>query len=66
MSKKSNQMKQDVVAAMRQAGIRPEIIYAYEMTGFLVNEDSYKKLSASEKREYDNAFDEYVAKHGEG
>lgn len=62
MGRKSNTMKRDVCAAMRAAGIRPEVIYAYEQTGPLVDEASYKKLSPRDRREYDAAFDEYVAK----
>ena len=50
-----------MIAAMRAAGIRPELIYAYERTGLLLSEEGYKSLSAADKAEYDAAIDEYFA-----
>lgn len=64
MTSRSRKVKEDVVAAMRTAGVRPEIIYAYERTGFLLNETGYRSLSAADKAEYDAAIDEYLAKNG--
>lgn len=64
MTSRSKNVKRDMVAAMRSAGIRPEIIYAYEKTGFLLNEAGYKNLAPKDKAEYDAAIDEYEAKHG--
>jgi hypothetical protein len=63
MTNRSKKVMRDVVAAMRRAGIRPEIIYAYERTGFILNEVSYKALSPEDKAEYDGAIDEYLAKN---
>ena len=65
MKKKSKNIQKDMIAAMRAAGIRPELIYAYEKTGFLLSEDGYKALSQEDKAEYDAAIDEYFAKNGE-
>lgn len=62
MAPTSKITKADVVARMRFAGIRPAVIYAYERTGLLVDEASYKKLSPHDRREYDAAFDEYEAR----
>jgi hypothetical protein len=59
----SNQMKKDMLAVMRAAGIRPELVYAYERTGLLLLESGYKALSPQEKAEYDEAIDEYFAKN---
>ena len=56
---KIQDVKQEVLAAMREAGIRPEVIYAYEKTGFLLTEEGYKSLSPQDRAEYDAAFDEY-------
>jgi len=59
----SSQMTKDMLAAMRAAGIRPEIVYAYERTGLLLLEAGYNSLSSQEKAEYDGAIDEYFAQH---
>jgi hypothetical protein len=59
---KSKRFKKDMLAAMRAAIIPPQIIYAYERTGFLLSEERYKNLSPVEKAEYDAAIDEYFAK----
>ncbi len=59
----SNRMKNDMLAAMRAAGIRPEIMYAYERTGLLLLEAGYEALSPKDKAEYDGAIDEYFAKN---
>ena len=61
MSSRSKKVMRDVVAAMRSAGIRPELIYAYERTGLLLDEAGYKNLSPEDKAEYDAAIDEYLA-----
>lgn len=55
-------MKQSILATMRTAGIRPEIIYAYERTGFLLDEAGYNSLSPADLAEYDGAIDEYLMK----
>jgi hypothetical protein len=52
-----------MVAAMRAAGIPPHLIYAYERTGLLLMEESYKNLSPEDKAEYDAAIDEYFAEN---
>jgi DNA-binding Lrp family transcriptional regulator len=64
MISRSKKVMGDVIAAMRSAGIRPEVIYAYERTGFLVDEEGYKKLSAEDRADYDAAIDEYLTKNG--
>lgn len=66
MKNKSKDMRANIIAAMRAAGIRPEVVYAYERTGLLLDEAGYKNLSANDKREYDAAFDEYAAKEKSG
>jgi hypothetical protein len=59
---RSKKIKRDVIAAMRAASIPPQLIYAYERTGFLLLEEGYKNLTPEEKAEYDAAIDEYFAK----
>ena len=62
MKNKSKRIKQDMLAAMRVAGISPQLIYAYERTGFLLSEEGYKGLSPEDKAEYDAAIADYYAK----
>ncbi|WP_428667622.1 hypothetical protein [Reyranella sp.] len=60
---RSKKIKRDMVALMRSVGISPELIYAYERTGFLLDEAGYKNLSADDRAEYDAAIDEYRAQN---
>ncbi len=62
MKSRSKKIKRDVIAAMRAASIPPQLIYAYEQTGFLLLEEGYKSLSPEDKAEYDAAIAEYFAK----
>lgn len=64
MTPRSKKMIRDMVAAMRSAGIRPEIIYAYEQTGILVDEAGYRRLSPEDKAAYDAAIDAHRAGSG--
>lgn len=61
MNSSSMKVKRGVLAAMRRAGIRPELVHAYERTGLLLLEEGYKNLSASDKAAYDAAIDEYFS-----
>ena len=61
MKSRSKKIKQDMIAAMRAAGIRPQLIYAYERTGFLLSKEGYQSLSPEDKAEYDAAIAEYFA-----
>ena len=60
MKSRSKKVKRGILAAMRAAGIRPELVHAYERTGLLLLEEGYKNLSASDKAAYDAAIDEYL------
>jgi hypothetical protein len=60
---KSKRIKQEILAAMRAASIPPQLIYAYERTGFLLLEEGYKNLAREDKAEYDAAIAEYFAKN---
>jgi hypothetical protein len=60
---KSKRIKQDMLAAMRSAGIPPQLIYAYDRTGFLLSKEGYKTLSPEDKAEYDAAIADYYAKN---
>ena len=63
MKSRSKKIKRDVIAAMRAADMPPQLIYAYERTGFLLSQEGYKSLSPEDKAEYDAAIDEYFAKN---
>jgi len=54
-------MKRQTLEAMRAAGTRPELIFAYERTGFVVNREGYRQMSRADRAEYDAAIDEYFA-----
>lgn len=57
-------VKRVTLQAMRQANIRPELIYVYIKTGRLVADMS--RLSTSEANEYTDAIDEFLGQVGEG
>ena len=56
-----------MVDLMKQAGIDPALIYAYEKTGRIVTEENKNKLTDAELAEWDEAVDEYrwLAEEGE-
>jgi hypothetical protein len=60
---RSTKIKQDVIAAMRAADIPPQLVYAYERTGFLLSKEGYQSLSPEDKAEYDASIAEYYAKN---
>jgi hypothetical protein len=49
--------------AMKQAGIDPALIYAYEKTGRLITEDNQHLLSDADLAEWNAAIEEYEMKH---
>jgi hypothetical protein len=51
------------VEAMKEAGIDPAIIYAYEKTGRLITEDNQHLLSDADLDEWEDAIEEYEAEH---
>lgn len=59
---KSKKVQRDIIQLMRSTGVRPELIYAYEQTGILADEEGYKKLSAADRADYDRAIDAYLAR----
>jgi hypothetical protein len=48
-----------IVKAMADAGIRPELIYAYRKTGLLVSDENYGKLSPEDREAWEAAIEEY-------
>jgi hypothetical protein len=57
------QLEHLTVQAMKQAGIDPAIIYAYEKTGRIVTEDNQHLLSQADLDEWQAAIEEYESKH---
>ena len=51
------------VEAMRAAGVRPELIYAYERTGLIVTRENRKLMSAADLDEWEDAIAEYRERH---
>jgi hypothetical protein len=56
------QVEHLTVQAMKEAGIDPALIYAYEQTGRLVSEDNRRLLSDADLAEWDAAIEEYEVK----
>lgn len=52
------------VEAMKKAGVEPALIYAYEETGMMVNEDNERRVPDVDLAEWEEAIDEYEFKTG--
>jgi hypothetical protein len=57
-------MDQHLLEAMHKAGVRPEMIYAYQKTGRIVTAENRKKLTKAELKEWTDAVDEWHRRHG--
>lgn len=58
-------LEHETVQAMKEAGIRPAIIYAYEKTGRLVTEDNKSMIPDNALAEWNAAVEEYYELHGD-
>lgn len=54
-------VEHEIVQAMKQAGLDPAMIYAFEKTGLLVTEQNEHLLSEKDLDEWGSAIDEYEA-----
>ena len=54
-------LEDETLKAMLAAGTPPHFVYAYQKTGFIVDEAGYKSMSPEDRAEYDAAIDEYFA-----
>ncbi|NLS91390.1 MAG: hypothetical protein GXX96_04295 [Planctomycetaceae bacterium] len=54
-------VEHEIVQAMKQAGLDPAMIYAFEKTGLLVTEENEHLLSEADLAEWEAAIDEYAA-----
>ncbi len=55
-----------MVQAMKQAGIDPAIIFAFEQSGLLITQENQHLISDRDRAEWEAAALEYRAKHGDG
>lgn len=58
------EIKADVVQAMKKAGIDLAFIYAYEKTGVLLMEDNRHLMPTADVEAFEDALDEYDALYG--
>jgi hypothetical protein len=58
-----DKLREGTVEVLKKAGLRPELLYAYEKTGLIVaSEHIYNhRLSPEDRADYDAAIDEYFA-----
>jgi hypothetical protein len=54
-------LRAHTLEAMRAAGIPLHLIFAYAKTGFMVNEQGYKRMRPEDRAEYEAAIEEYFA-----
>lgn len=54
-----------MVEGMKQAGLDPAVIYAFEKTGLLVTEANEHLIADKDRAEWEAAVLEYRAKHGD-
>jgi len=62
----ANKLDKDIFAAMRSAGTRPEIVYAFKKTGMLLLDGLKPTYPAYAVAEWDAAIDEYFAMEVDG
>jgi len=56
-------LRASTAEAMRAAGIRPALVYAYERTGLIVTRENRKLMSAADIDEWEDAIAEYGEQH---
>ena len=54
-----DKLRDDTANAMRAAGIRPALIYAYEETGLIVTQENRQLIPETDLREFDDKVREY-------
>ena len=59
-------IRASTIDAMRAAGIRPALIYAYERTGLIVTRENRALMSAADLDEWEDAIAEYEEQHAGG
>jgi hypothetical protein len=61
----ADELGQEMVKAMKRAGVSPQIIYAYEKCEFLVTESNRHLIDAEQMAEWEAAIDEYFELYGD-
>src|ERR1700676_1790330 len=56
-----DEIQRAMTEAMGEAGIRPEIIFAFQKTGLLLTEESESRARPEDRAAFDAAIDEYFA-----
>ena len=56
-------MTRETVEKMRQVGVHPSVIYAFEQTGLLVTEENKPLVSAEDLEDWEAAIDEWYSIH---
>jgi hypothetical protein len=59
-------LRENTMKAMRDAGVAPELVYAYERTGMIVVQGLRSIWSAADLDEWDDAVSEYSEQHPNG
>jgi hypothetical protein len=57
----AEELRSETMKAMLAAGTPPHFVYAYQKTGFIVDETGYRNMSPEDRAEYDAAIAEYFA-----
>lgn len=52
------------VEAMKKAGVEPALIYAFEETGLMVNEENERRVTDADLAEWEDAINDYEHKTG--
>jgi hypothetical protein len=58
-----DKLRADTANAMRAAGIRPALIYAYEETGLIVTQENRRMIPENDLREFDAKVREFYDLH---
>lgn len=56
-----DEFTKETVDAMVKSGMRPEIVYAFRKTGYIISEDNIDKIPKSGLAEWEAAIEEYFA-----
>lgn len=54
-----DKLNEGIAQAMKEAGVPPQFIYAWQKTGMLVSEQNYSQFSKADLREWNRAIQEY-------
>ena len=61
-----DEFKERVIKAMKEAKIRPSLIYAFKKTGLMLNTKTYDNAPTKDIQDWDDAIEEYYERVGLG